>query len=187
MWIGFGCFYFGHWVQPIGRWPFCIATKLQNSNDLLVTVFVYNVRKTTSTPRAQHYVVHVTIDLVIIRVTKVETKYAWADGRAKLVKKVWYFDKIHHLRRSSFLTQFVGILLTIFSNLSSWMPQGAWIVRKCARWMHVCIFYILSHSFKLHRSNAKPKKIKSFRCQFDTIFFLNSSLLWSICGAAIQS
>lgn len=108
------------------------------------------------------------------------------DGRS-LWKRFDTLIKFIIWRRSSFLTQFVGILLTIFSNLSPWMPQGAWIVRKCARWMHVCIFYILSHSFKLHRSNAKPKKIKSFRCQFDTIFFFKFIFalidLW--CGNSI--
>lgn len=53
-----------------------------------ISAFVYNALKIISTPRVRHFVDHVTINLAIIRVVNAETRFAWVDGKALIVKKV---------------------------------------------------------------------------------------------------
>lgn len=55
---------------------------------LFLLVFVCNARRIISTQRVRHFVDHVTINLDILPVANAETKFAWADGKALIVKKV---------------------------------------------------------------------------------------------------
>lgn len=55
--------------------------------------FVCNALKIISTPRVRHFVGHVTINLAIIHAVNAETRFAWVDGKALIVKKVWNLTK----------------------------------------------------------------------------------------------